>query len=152
MNTDIIFSPIKLGNVHIANRIVFSPLTTHYADESGFVTDRLVKWYAERAKGGTGLILVEAAAVALSGKGVRKQLLIDSDDKIPGLKRLADTIKKYGKEPFLQLYHAGRLGLVDEQLNLPVSASSIPTPLRPDITPHSLSIHEISDLIRAFAV
>lgn len=59
MNTyEHLFTPIKIGNTTVKNRIFMPPLSTNLADK-GYVTDALVKHYAARAKGGVGLIVTE---------------------------------------------------------------------------------------------
>jgi 2,4-dienoyl-CoA reductase-like NADH-dependent reductase (Old Yellow Enzyme family) len=55
-----IFSPQQIGPLELKNRIVMAPMATHYADETGAVTERLKNYYLERARGGAGLIIVES--------------------------------------------------------------------------------------------
>ena len=63
MNTyEHLFTPIKIGNTTVKNRIFMPPLSTNLADK-GYVTDALVKHYAARAKGGVGLIVTEVTTV-----------------------------------------------------------------------------------------
>jgi 2,4-dienoyl-CoA reductase-like NADH-dependent reductase (Old Yellow Enzyme family) len=45
---------IQLGSLALKNRIVFPPILTKYATEDGFVTDQLIAFYRERARGGVG--------------------------------------------------------------------------------------------------
>ena len=63
MNTyEHLFTPIKIGNTTVKNRIFMPPLSTNLADK-GYVTDALEKHYAARAKGGVGLIVTEVTTV-----------------------------------------------------------------------------------------
>ena len=54
-----LFTPLSLGSLTLKNRLVMSQMTMNYATEEGFMTDRLIRHYLERARGGVGLILVE---------------------------------------------------------------------------------------------
>lgn len=63
MNTyNHLFSPVKVGNTTIKNRLFMPPISTNLADK-GYVTDELVKHYEARAKGGVGLIVTEVTTV-----------------------------------------------------------------------------------------
>ena len=55
-----LFTPVKIGSIEIKNRIAMSPICTNYSTEDGFVTNTLTSHYEERAKGGAGLIIIEA--------------------------------------------------------------------------------------------
>jgi 2,4-dienoyl-CoA reductase-like NADH-dependent reductase (Old Yellow Enzyme family)/thioredoxin reductase len=104
-----IFKEGKIGNLSLKNRVVMSPMGTNLAGPAGEVTDQLVAYYEERAKGGTGLIIVEFTCVDYEyGKGFVRQLRLDDDCYIPGIHRIADTIHKYGTKVFVQIHHAGR--------------------------------------------
>jgi len=54
-----LFEPGKMGKLELRNKIIFAPCGTHYASLDGFITDRLLAYYSERAKGGAGAIVVE---------------------------------------------------------------------------------------------
>jgi 2,4-dienoyl-CoA reductase-like NADH-dependent reductase (Old Yellow Enzyme family)/thioredoxin reductase len=104
-----IFKEGKIGNLTLKNRVVMSPMGTNLAGPAGEVTDQLVAYYDERAKGGTGLIIVEFTCVDYEyGKGFVRQLRLDDDCYIPGIHRIAETIHKYGTKVFVQIHHAGR--------------------------------------------
>jgi len=99
-----LFEPIKVGNVEIKNRIaqaVFGGGCGYGKDD--MVTDRLVNFFVERAKGGAGLLMVGTAphqeALIFSGSGVG----IYHDRFIPGLKRLTDEVHKSGAKIGTQL-------------------------------------------------
>jgi len=105
-----LFQPGKIGPVELRNRLVMAPMGTNYANDRGEVTEQLIDYYAERARGGTGLIILEVAAIdhPLSNTIVN-QLRIDDDGCIPGLARLARRIHNHGANVFVQLHHAGGL-------------------------------------------
>ena len=54
--------PGRIGRMELRNRVVMAPLGTNLADVSGAVSERLLEWHLERARGGVGLIIVENAA------------------------------------------------------------------------------------------
>jgi 2,4-dienoyl-CoA reductase-like NADH-dependent reductase (Old Yellow Enzyme family) len=58
-----LLEPIKIGVMQLRNRIVMPAMGTNYADRDGAVTDRLLNYYIERAKGGVGLIIIEVTCV-----------------------------------------------------------------------------------------
>jgi 2,4-dienoyl-CoA reductase-like NADH-dependent reductase (Old Yellow Enzyme family)/thioredoxin reductase len=104
-----LFEPLKIKNVTLKNRLVMSAACTEYGTEDGYVTDRLVNYYAERAKGGTSLIFVEVAnPIYPEGKVLLHHLAIHDDKYIPGFKKLADAVHAYGAKIILQISHAGR--------------------------------------------
>ena len=103
-----LISPGRIGKMTVRNRMVMPPMGTNYAADNGFVTERLVRYYEARAEGGTGLIIVEVAAVAPEGKAVSHQVGLWADKFIPGLRYLAESIKKHGARAAIQLHHAGR--------------------------------------------
>ena len=71
MNTyNHLFSPVKVGNTTIKNRLFMPPISTNLADK-GYVTDELVKHYEARAKGGVGLIVTEVTTVEPTSQTMR---------------------------------------------------------------------------------
>ncbi|MCT8136998.1 FAD-dependent oxidoreductase [Anaerobacillus sp. CMMVII] len=104
-----LFQESRIGNLTLKNRVVMPPMGTNLAGSEGEVTDHLIAYYEERAKGGTGLIIVEFSCIEYEyGKGLVRQLRLDDDRFIPGIQRLANAIKKYGSKVFVQIHHAGR--------------------------------------------
>ena len=104
-----LFEPGRIGSLEIKNRLVMPPMATNYATKDGQVTDRQIEYYAERAKGGVGLVIVEVSCVDVPvGKGFAGQICIDDDKFIPGLSKLAKAIKRHGARAAIQLHHAGR--------------------------------------------
>lgn len=103
-----LFDSINIKNIKIKNRIVLPPLVRFsMVGKDGFVTDRVVEWYRDVCAGGTGLVIVEASAVAEDGKLRDNQLGIWDDKFIAGLKRIADICHEYEVPVLIQLHHAG---------------------------------------------
>ncbi|HWP98458.1 MAG TPA: FAD-dependent oxidoreductase [Syntrophomonadaceae bacterium] len=145
-----LFSPAWIGKVMVKNRVVMAPMLVGYAHSSGEVSKRLVDYYEARARGGVGLIIVEAASVHPSGMESFAQLRIDSSRFVPGLERLSETIKAYGARIFLQLFHAGRQTsstVTGEKLLAP---SSIPCPMMGE-EPREMTELEIEKMEESFA-
>lgn len=89
-----LFSPCKIGNVVIKNRICKAPQTTGLSHMDGTVSSRLVRCYEDLARGEVGMIIVEYAYVDRKcSKSASNQLGICDDEYIVGLGWLADTIK-----------------------------------------------------------
>jgi len=103
-----LFSEFPLKGLKVKNRIVFPPVVCfHYAGEDGMVIPRNVEHYRLRAEGGAGMIITEATAVCKDGRLAPFQLGIWSDDHIPGMRKIAETVKASGAISLLQIHHAG---------------------------------------------
>jgi 2,4-dienoyl-CoA reductase-like NADH-dependent reductase (Old Yellow Enzyme family)/thioredoxin reductase len=147
---DKLFEPFKIGTMELKNRIIMPAMGTNFSAEDGSVTQRLINYHVERAKGGVGLIIVEGAYVEPRGKGSVRQLAVDHDSKIPGLRELAAAVRANGAKVALQLFHGGRQSHSSIIGTQPVSASEVPCQLTGE-TPRALTVPEIKDVIEAFA-
>jgi NADPH2 dehydrogenase len=105
-----LFSEFSLKGFPVKNHIVFPPVVCfHYAQDDGMVTDRNVEHYRQIAAGGAGIVITEATAVWKEGRLAPFQLGIWSDEHIPGMHRIASTVKAEGAISLLQIHHAGLL-------------------------------------------
>ncbi|WP_110929179.1 NADH-dependent flavin oxidoreductase [Bacillus massiliglaciei] len=115
------------SGVDVKNRIILAPMTHYSSTDAGEVTEEELAYYAERT-GGVGTAITACAYVNAGGKGFPGQFSIDDDSFIPGLSKLAQTIKAKGAKAVIQIYHGGRQSplelLPDGQ---PVSASAVPS-------------------------
>ena len=102
-----LFSKISIKNVTIKNRIVMPPMVIGWSDNSGIITEEHIKYYEKRAKGGCGLIILEAHSVDKEGRLSDKQLGLWSDKHIEGLSRLADACHRFDSKVLVQINHAG---------------------------------------------
>src|SRR4030042_1975662 len=114
--------------MEVKNRIVMPPMVTGFAGLDWGVTDRLINYHVERAKGGVGMIIVESNSVDPVGVGPSAHLGIYQDNIISGLNRLAETVKAYGVKIGLQLGHTGRQAKWVAQGVSPVAPSPIMCP------------------------
>jgi 2,4-dienoyl-CoA reductase-like NADH-dependent reductase (Old Yellow Enzyme family)/thioredoxin reductase len=146
-----LFEPIQLKGLYLKNRIVMASMGTNLADSEGFVTEEMIAYYAERARGGAGLIMTELTTVDFPlGNGIERQLSIDDDQYIPGLQRLTRQIHQYGSKIFIQLNHAGNRAKSEfTRGSVSVSASNISSSIA-KVEPRPLTGEEISTLIDAF--
>ena len=87
---------------------MFPAIRTNMVDDELAVTDRLIDYYARRAAGGAGLVIIEGAVVHQSGLNPLPPVGIHHDKYIPGLSKLASSIKAEGAKALIQIYHAGR--------------------------------------------
>lgn len=102
-----LFSPLKVGGLTLPNRIVMPPMGTRLATSSGGVTREQRDYYRVRAAGGVGLIITESCYISL--ERAIGHLAIHSDDLIPGLNLLAETIQEENCLAVVQLNHRGIL-------------------------------------------
>lgn len=144
-----LFSPITLGGLTIKNRVVMAPMLVCYGLSSGEVSRRQLDYYEARARGGVGMIIVEAACIHQSGRETATQLRIDNPRYISGLEHLTETIKAHGVGVFIQLLHAGRQTSSLVTGEQPVAPSPLPCPITREM-PRELGIDEIKHLELAY--
>lgn len=119
-----LFTPIKIGNVEIKNRIVMAPMLMDFGQFDGRTTEQLMNYYEERAKGGTGLIVTEITRVNdRTGGSAFAQLGMSHDYQIEGMNELAKRVQRHGAKLFVQLHHPGRqnMGLLIDTLPLSIA-------------------------------
>lgn len=102
-----LFSPFKLKDVTLRNRIAVPPMC-QYSAEDGLVNEWHETHYAGLAKGGAGLVIVEATGVSPEGRISPKCLGLWNDKQAEGLAHIARSIKSYGAVAGIQIAHAGR--------------------------------------------
>lgn len=102
-----LFSPFRLKDVALRNRIVVPPMC-QYSAHNGLVNDWHDTHYASLARGGAGLLIVEATAVAPEGRITPACLGLWNDEQAAGLAKIAASIRTYGAVPGIQIGHAGR--------------------------------------------
>ncbi len=128
--------PIEFANLRVKNRFVMPPMVRNLATEEGYVTDAVVQHYEECSKGQVGLIIVEAAAITWEHRIMSKNIGVHNDKMIPGLRKLADGIKRHGARAFIQINHSGPKGHGKTKFSgpstIPVMKGKIPEPLTID--------------------
>lgn len=107
-----LFSPMKIGNVEIKNRIVMAPMCMGFGQYNGCATETMMNYYEERAKGGVGLIFTEITRINdITGASSFGQLGMSHDYQIPALKEMADRVHKHNCKIMVELHHPGRQNL-----------------------------------------
>ena len=160
-----LFSPVFLGSLSLANRIVIPPMCQYSASE-GRATDWHLMHYGAFSHSGAGLLIMEATAVTPEGRISPEDLGLWSDGCEDALARVVAVIRGYSSMPLsLQLAHAGRKA----SRHAPWRGSGVapqgqggwlpeaPSPLtyqqgtNEDVTPRELSAEDCERLVAAFA-
>ena len=102
-----LFSPFQLKDVTLRNRIAIPPMC-QYSAVDGFTNQWHQDHYAALARGGAGLVIVEATAVSPEGRITPACTGLWNDQQAEGMARIAASIKRYGAVPGIQIAHAGR--------------------------------------------
>jgi 2,4-dienoyl-CoA reductase-like NADH-dependent reductase (Old Yellow Enzyme family)/thioredoxin reductase len=142
----------KIGNLETKNRLVMTAMGVGLGEWEGNVTDEFREFYAERAKGGAGVLITEIVRVnEVHGIGEHDQISLAKDSNIPSWKKLADALHQYDTKLFAQLHHPGKETytalLVDGQPT--VSSSAIPSTMGQQPT-RALETEEVQALVKDF--
>ncbi len=145
-----LFSPAKIGSVKIPNRLVFLP---HYAaieNNDNMIHETYINYFVERAKGGTGLIIIDSHAVTPAAKMANKYIHAFDPKIVEGYRRIGDATREYGSKIFVQLSHGGHTTLYH-----PPQILYAPTQMSEPSCHYNTKEMEIEDLeevTRGFAV
>jgi len=153
-----LFEPVQIGKTVVKNRIAMAPINNlHQFSPDGIITQRCMKYYIERAKGGVGLIItgvfkVENEIEQLSANGVALWPLFNSKALVR-FAELADYIHSYGSKIFIQLSAGAGRNADGEAIDAgfkPVSASAVPAFWRPKTTTKALTTEEVEKMVEDF--
>ncbi|MEU2347816.1 alkene reductase [Modestobacter sp. NPDC049651] len=152
-----LFTPVTLGDIELANRVVMAPLTRMRAGASGVPNDLLVEHYAQRA--GTGLIITEGTYPRFESQAFVGQPGIVTDEQAAGWARVADAVHARGGRIVMQVMHGGRVTHPDVNGGRRVEA---PSAIAIDgeghteqgkqayPVPHALTVEELAEVRDAF--
>jgi N-ethylmaleimide reductase len=154
-----LFSPYKLGEMELPNRMVMAPCGRGRAGVGNAPVQLNAIYYAQRAS--AGLIIAEATQVSPTGEtNYPNSPGIHSPQQVAGWKLVTDAVHQQGGRIFLQLRHSGRISHPDLQPDgaLPVAPSAIaptgnavtPSGFKPYVTPRALETFEIPSIIQQF--
>jgi len=147
-----IFEPFTVRRMTIKNRIVMTPMGTNYGESSGEMSLLHLGYYDLRAKGGTGLIIVENANVDYPlGSNGTSQIRIDHDMFMPRYYKLTELIHQQGGCAAIQINHAGASAQSARTGMQPVSASNIPSKEGGEI-PRPLEKEEILEIVKKYGL
>lgn len=127
-----LFKPIKIGGVEIKNRIAMSATCVDAIEPGGFVGDRMIYFFAARAKGGTGLIFTSPAEIEPTITSVKyMNAWLYNSLHLPGWSELAETIHAWDAKAFVEVSPGGpgRLGAL---LGDPNALAPSPVPIHMD--------------------
>ena len=161
MTDTTLFTPIQLGAIDLAHRIVMAPLTRMRASQPGMNPHALnAEYYAQRATPG-GLLIAEATQVAPIGQGYPGTPGIYSDNQVAGWKLVTEAVHAKGGKIVLQLWHVGRQShsSLHPRQGLPVAPSAVALHGNtmdvnwkqvPFETPRALALDEIPGVVQLF--
>lgn len=146
-----LFSPLKIGQLEVKNRVVMTAMGCSMANIDGSPSEQMIRYYEERARGGVGLITTEITRVNDdTGVGESAQLSVSHNEVIPGLAKLAEAVHKHDSKIFVQLHHPGRQTPRSLIHNQPaVSASDITCQIISE-EPRALTTEEVYSIIDDF--
>ncbi|WP_095154992.1 alkene reductase [Pseudomonas sp. Irchel 3E13] len=122
----ILFEPVRLGELQLANRIVMAPMTRSRADAQAVATADMVEYYRQRAS--AGLIVAEGTAPSASGLGYCRTPAIYTAEQIAAWRQVTRAVHEEGGRIVLQLMHVGRAA---SRYNKPAGAATVaPSALR----------------------
>lgn len=152
-----LFTPLKVGDLTLPNRMVMAPLTRSRAGESRVPNAMMAQYYSDRV--GAGLIISEATSICPMGVGYADTPGIWSHAQIEGWKKVTDAVHQKNGRIFLQLWHVGRISHpMFLNGDLPVAPSavapkghvSLVRPKTDFVTPRALSTEEIPGIIESY--
>lgn len=153
-----LFTPYRLGDLSLSNRVVLAPLTRNRAGEGFVPSEFAATYYSQRAS--AGLLISEASQISQQGQGYQDTPGIYTQAQIDGWRQVTDAVHAKGGRIFLQLWHVGRVSHVDLQEN--GAAPVAPSALRPatkvfvnnsfeDVSePRALDISELPGIVNDF--
>lgn len=144
-----LFSPISINQLEIKNRIAYPALGLLYSYDSK-LNDRYYNYFAERARGGAGIVTVGPVGIDELGAGM-VALSIANDEAIPDFSKAVKMIQAEGARAWIQLFHAGAYAypfLINNQQ--PIAPSAVYSPYS-KTTPKEMSLKDIERVQKAFA-
>ncbi len=143
------YEPIKIGNMTVKNRFVVPPMGNNFANTDGTMSEQSAAYYGARAKGGFGLITLEATVVHPGAKGGPRKPCLYDDSTIESFKHVIDVCHEAGAKVSIQLQNAGPEGNA-KNAGAPIkAASAIPSVYGRDI-PEELTTEEIYEMIEGY--
>ena len=153
MHYEKLFAPGRIAHLELKNRIVMPAMGCSLAEHSGEPGPRMIRYYADRARGGTGLIITEITRIDdETGVGTPNQLAVTDSFVIGQLSRLAEAVHAYDTKLFVQLHHPGNQ--TPSRLiggRQPVSASDVTCKVIGE-QPRALSTEEVEGLVKKFVI
>ncbi len=151
MGYESLFTPFKIGNMEVKNRIGISPMGTNSAFTNGRKDAQEIDYFIERAKGGAGIIYMGCQMLNEQIAQGSMEGYLDTYTVLPSLTSVCDGVHRYGAKIVCQLSPGtGRNAFPDTFGNPPMSASAIPSVFNPDMLCHALTKEEIANMMEMF--
>ncbi len=145
-----LLSPFNLGGMQLKNRIVMPAVSIGMASDEGYVTDQLLDYFEERARGGAGLIVVGYVVVEFPrGLTGANRAAIDDDKFLSGLTSLAERIQRHGARAVLQLSHGGGFATSSITGTIPLAPSAVVCRPGGEI-PRAMTLDDIQSMKQLF--
>ena len=152
---DPLFTPLTIGLVTVANRIVMGPMSLSDTQPPGFASAQTIAMYGARAAGGAGLIITGGTVgtrTAWDGRPYANVLRLDTDETLASLSELPETVHRYGVKIFAQLMQGyGRAGSSRYSGIIPAAASAEPMILEQGLQLPGLSERFVGETPRALS-
>ena len=144
-----LLSPLRVGPVELPNRIVSTAHQTTLVHDH-LPTEDFLAYHEARARGGTGLIVLEATAVDPSGLLTPHTLAGYREDSAAGFARVAEAVRPHGTRLFVQLFHGGREQIASPPRTPAISASASPS-RRFHVEPRAATAADIQAILDGYA-
>ncbi len=153
MNYDILKTPFKIGSMTVKNRIAMAPMGLNSGHIDGTIADDEIDYFEERAKGGTGLIIMGCQFLTQELAQGSMEGYLDNTYCIPQLTTLVEAVHRYGTKICAQISCGTGKNAFPNMLKdgQPVSASPIPSMFNPDLLCRPLTVEEIHTIMEQFA-
>jgi mycofactocin system FadH/OYE family oxidoreductase 2 len=145
-----LFTPLRIGSVVVPNRIVFAAHLTNLAEEN-LPGPRLTAYYAERARGGCGLIITEEQSVHASDWAYQKLIHGFDPHVIPGYRRMTRAVHEYGTRIFAQINHNGMQASSLYSRRPVLGPSPLVDPIHREMC-KEIEPEEIAEIVRGYAL
>ena len=157
MTTSPLFTPHRLADLTLPNRVVMAPMSRVRAAAGGLATASMATYYAQRAS--AGLIVTEGAQPSLIGQSNPGTPGLHTDAQTDSWRQVTGAVHANGGRIFAQVMHGGRVSHPDTTGTQPVGPSAVPatgdvfTPTgpQPAPTPRALETHEIPEHAESYA-
>lgn len=151
MKFNAMFQPINIGPMTVKNRFVVPPMGNNFANTDGSMSEQSAAYYRERAKGGFGLITIEATVVHKGAKGGPRKPCLYDDSTIESFRKVVDACHAEGAKVSVQLQNAGPEGNA-KNAGAPIkAATSIPSDCGRD-TPKEVTTEEVYELVKGYGL
>ncbi|MBM4763372.1 FAD-dependent oxidoreductase [Bacillus sp. B15-48] len=146
-----LLEPAYIGKMKLKNRMILSPMGTFLDHSDGSISKAQLDYYEARAKGGVGMVTVEAQYITnKTDPWLKNKTVVDTDKQLEDWKKLADCIHKYDAKISLELsIGLGRNSFGFEDGDM-VSASAISAGRVPNVICRPLTVSEIKDLVACY--